>query len=108
MYMTSLVCNCNAKAQYIMQWEKHVICFHCTEVSSFLQCNYLLYAHQNELLHCKATANATISLYHTNATSKCNNFHSVISEQVSDRACSSIVHYRRLSIAIISIQHEYD
>jgi len=57
MKMTSLVCNCNAKAQYIMQWEKHVICFHWIEVSSFLQCNYahVLYAHRNELLYCKAT-----------------------------------------------------
>jgi len=38
--MTSLVCNCNGKAQYTMQWEKHVICFHSTDDSSLMHCNY--------------------------------------------------------------------
>jgi len=31
-------------------------------------------------MHCKATANATIFLHHTNAISKCNDFPSVISK----------------------------
>jgi len=31
-------------------------------------------------MHCKATANETISLHHMNAISKCNDFPSVISK----------------------------
>jgi len=37
----------------------------------------MLCAHRNELLHCKATANAPIYLHHTNAKSKGNDVSSV-------------------------------
>jgi len=106
MNMPSLVCNCNAKAQYVMQWKSTLsvfmaqkLVFTCNETICSVHMGMSYYIVKQQLMQRFLFITRMQHLAMISLQLFLNKFVVV---------CSSSVHYSRISIAILPIQYEYD